>query len=360
MATNTNTSTTHKAALCTAKGTPLSVSHRPTPIPGPGQVLIHPHAVALNVVDAYMRDLGFSLETFPAVLGSDVAGTIVATGPPETIPDFLRTPGTRVTAFASAFYEQGRPDHGAFQERVLVSADAVSPIPDDLGWAQAATLPMVVLVALSAWDMFSYDYLSPDVDGNKHEAVLVWGAATGIGTMAVQTAKMMGYTVVATASEQNHEYLKGLGADVVYDYHDKEAVQKSVVEFVRGREGLQMKNCFFGQGDLTIPQAILKELDGESGGSFIAHAPPLLPGTGMVDGVNVEFLAPKPGKEARDAQQRTWFNVYLKEKLASGEGFRSCPEVKVVGEGLESIDQALTDLREKGVRCVKPVVILQK
>jgi len=360
MTTDPTNSTNHKAALCEAAGTPLSVSYRPTPTPGPGQVLICPHAVALNIADTYMRDIGFSLETYPAVLGSDVAGTIVATGPPDTIPDFLRTPGTRVAAFASIFYEKGRPDYGAFQDRVLVSANAVSPIPDALSWTEAATLPMVVLVALSAWDLFGYDYLAPDVEKNKDEAVLIWGAATGIGTMAVQTAKLMGYTVVATASEQNREYLKGLGADVVYDYRDGKAVQKSVVDFVRGREGLKMKNCFFGQGDLTIPQAILQELNGKSGGSFISHAPPLLPGTAMVDGVDVKFTGLKPEKEARDAQQRAWFNVYLKEKLAGGGSLRPCPEVKIVGEGFESIDQALTDLRANGVRCAKPVVILKK
>ncbi|KAH7014547.1 chaperonin 10-like protein [Microdochium trichocladiopsis] len=350
-------SKTHLAAQCTDKGTPLSVSSRPTPTPGPGQVLIRPSAVALNIVDTIQRDIGFHVDTYPSVLGSDIGGTIVSAGP-SGVPEYLSKPGTRVTTFASAFFEHGNPDYGAFQELVLVPAASVSPIPDGMDWPEAASLPMNIYVALAAWDMCGLDYLSPTA-GGKNEAILVWGAATSIGTMAVQTAKLMGYTVVATASEANHEYLRGLGADVVFDYHDIEAAQKSVVGFVQGTQWMKMRYCFLGAGDLAGPQAILKELNGDQGGAFIAHAPLVPADAKTVDGVEVKFISPREGDDEREKQYAGWFNVYLREKLADGK-IRPSPEVKIVGKGLAAIDAALTDLKEKGVKCAKPVILLQE
>ncbi|KAJ1323620.1 NADPH:quinone reductase [Microdochium nivale] len=369
MATSTATSTTtsngstHSAALYTAKATPLAVSSRPTPSPGHGEVLISLRAVGLNIVDTIMRDTGFMVDAYPSVLGSDVAGTILAVGP-SGVPEYLQKPGTRVTAFATAFYRRGEPDYGAFQELVLVSASSVCPLPEGMGWAEAATLPMVVMVAGVAWDILGLDYTySPpagpenDSSNNKNakEAILVWSAGTGVGTMAVQTSKLMGYAVIATASPGNHEYIRGLGADVVFDYRNAAAAERDILAYVRDR-GLAMKSCFFGYGDLVPCQNILSQLNGKHGGAKIAHAPPIPEGAKMVEGVDVQFISANTDDAAREQQFARIFNVYLREKLMRGE-IRPSPDVKIVARGLEGLDGALTDLKEKGVKCAKPIVI---
>ncbi|KXJ88028.1 chaperonin 10-like protein [Microdochium bolleyi] len=358
--TATGNSGTHRAALNAEKAAPLSVSSRPTPNPGPGQVLISVRAVGLNIVDTIMRDMGFMITEYPCVLGSDVAGTILATGT-SGVPESFK-PGTKVAAFASAFFQHGKPDYGAFQEVVLVSVGGVTLMPETMGWAEAATLPMVVFVALAAWEMLGLDYTySPakgsDENKNANKAILIWGAGTGIGTMAVQTAKLMGYTVIATASPGNHDYLKGLGADVVFDYRDAAAAERDILQYVRGRN-LAMKNCFFGYGELAPCQNILKELNGENGGAKIAHGPPIPESAKKVDGVDVSFISPSSDEVVREKQFAQWMSVYLRDKLASGE-IQPSPEVKIVGKGLESIDSALTELREKGVKCAKPVVVFE-
>jgi NADPH:quinone reductase and related Zn-dependent oxidoreductases len=90
---------THQAAIIPQNGTgPLAVVQRETPTPGPNEILVEVHAVALNPVDCYQRDMGMFIEEYPAVVGSDVSGIVAKTGSSVTLQ-----PGTRVTAFASAF-----------------------------------------------------------------------------------------------------------------------------------------------------------------------------------------------------------------------------------------------------------------
>ena len=71
----------HQAAILSQKGGPLSVGERTTPEPGPNEVLIEVKAVALNPVDCWQRDLGMPpVPSYPAVIGSDVAGLIAKVG----------------------------------------------------------------------------------------------------------------------------------------------------------------------------------------------------------------------------------------------------------------------------------------
>ncbi|KAL6696869.1 GroES-like protein [Trichoderma pleuroticola] len=191
----TSTMTTeHDAAILPQSGGPLSVGKRPTPEPGPNEVLIEVKAVALNPCDYYQRDHGMPpVPIYPAVLGSDTAGVVAKLGSNvTTVPG----PGSRVIAFASSFYQNGSPDHGAFQKFTLAQSELVIPLPDDLSFEEGAVFPMAVSTALTAWTAIGILLDTRYTPADK-QAVLIWGASSSVGTFAVQSAKSLGFTVYA-------------------------------------------------------------------------------------------------------------------------------------------------------------------
>ncbi len=174
----------------------LHVADRELPEPGAGQVRVRVRASGLNPMDRKVRS-GEMQQMFPtelpAVLGVEVSGTVDAVGPEV---DGLAV-GEEVLGFA---------DGGGYAEYAL--ATTVAPKPAGLGWAEAAALPVAAETAQSVLDR---------LEVKQGETVLIHGAAGGVGTVAVQIAGSRGASVIGTASEANHDYLRGLGAvPVVY------------------------------------------------------------------------------------------------------------------------------------------------
>jgi NADPH:quinone reductase-like Zn-dependent oxidoreductase len=129
----------------------------------------------------------------PTVLGLEIAGTVDGVGPGV---DGLAV-GDDVLGFA---------DGGGYAEYAL--ATTVAPKPAGLDWAAAAALPVAAETALRVLGL---------LEVARGDTVLIHGAAGAVGTVAVQLAVSRGATVVGTASEPNHDYLRELGATpVVY------------------------------------------------------------------------------------------------------------------------------------------------
>lgn len=176
-----------------------------TPAPGPGEVLIRIRATSVNPVEWKIREGGLARLfpcLFPLVLGWDAAGTIAALG--EGVTGFEI--GDRVWSYCR------KPDiqWGTYAEYVTMTADAVAPMPANLSFAQASTIP---LVGLTSWQsLFDVAEIRPG------QTVLIHAGAGGIGSLAVPLAKWAGATVIATARAANHDYVRGLGADHVIDY----------------------------------------------------------------------------------------------------------------------------------------------
>ncbi|KAK7546049.1 chaperonin 10-like protein [Phyllosticta citricarpa] len=103
-------SSRHLAAVFTAAGSPLEIQDRPTLTPGPNDLISEVKSIALNPVDHMQRETGFHVSLNPAVLGSDIAGIVVASGMSLNV-------GARVAAFAAAFWIEGIPDYGGMQQR---------------------------------------------------------------------------------------------------------------------------------------------------------------------------------------------------------------------------------------------------
>ena len=344
------TSSQHLAAILPTKAAGvLEIKHRPTPTPGPLDLLIQVKSIALNPIDYYQRDKGFPpLDHYPTILGSDVAGTVVSAG--SSVPSDAPKPGTRVAAFAPCFFTKGLPDYGAFQTRVLVPAANVVPLPSKIGFTEAALLPMGVVTTWSGWYSIGLPrdtaYTAKDKKG-----LLVWGGASSIGSAAVQVAKSMGFNVYVTASEKHHEYLKGLGASKVFDYKNENVVE-DIVKAAKA-DGVTVQAGFDAVGQVKSCLDILKELKGE-GTAKLATAVPPSEDTPKAEGVEVKFVSAPEGEKERTEHFHFVLGVWLKEKLEKGE-FVPSPKAQVVEGGLESIDKGLDELKE-GVSGVKLVL----
>lgn len=159
-----------------------------------GQVRIRVRAIGLNPMDVRLRSGSLKDEMpirFPAILGSDMAGVI----------DQL---GGGVTALSKGDRVAGLAQSGAYAEYAIASAELVSPIPDEVDFEHAATIPTAGEAAQRAIKL-----LHPKLT----ETVVVNGAAGSVGSAAVQLLVRMGVKVIGTASEDNQAYLRKLGAE---------------------------------------------------------------------------------------------------------------------------------------------------
>ena len=146
--------------------------------------------------------------TFPAVTGRDGAGTVVAVGDGVTDPAV----GMRVCFMAPRGV-------GTWVQQLALPAAGVVKIPASLTFEQAAALP---LAGVSAWAG-----LLDTANVGAGMRVLIHAAAGGVGGIAVQLARHRGAYVIATCSEWNVDYVRGLGAQEVIAY-DRDAFEQKV------------------------------------------------------------------------------------------------------------------------------------
>ena len=233
---------------------------------------------------------------------------------------------------------------------MLVPAANVVPLPEKIGFNEAALLPMAVV---TAWSGFYSIGLPRDTayEAKDKKGLLVWGGASSVGSAAVQVAKSMGFKVYVTASEKHHEYLRGLGASEVFDYRSENVVG-DIVEAAK-KDGVTVQAAFDSAGQVRECLDILKELKGE-GTARLATAVPIPEDSPKVEGVEVKFVSAPGGGEERTEHFHFVFGVWLKGKLEEG-GFVPSPKVQVVEGGLESVNKGLDELK-KGVSGVKLVL----
>jgi NADPH:quinone reductase-like Zn-dependent oxidoreductase len=172
----------------------LNVVEVERPKPGPGQLLLRVKAAGINPGEAKIREgLLHSMwpATFPSGQGSDLAGTVEETG--EGVSGFA--PGDEIIGYT---------DERASQAEYAVIGQAhATPKPPGLSWEVAGSLFVVGATAVAAIRAISV---------STGDTVVISGAAGGVGSIAVQLAKLEGATVIGLASEPNHEWLRSHGA----------------------------------------------------------------------------------------------------------------------------------------------------
>jgi NADPH:quinone reductase len=192
----------------------LRTADIPTPEPGDDEVLVELRASGVNRADVLTRGGGYHAAGRPPIVpGFEGSGIVREAGPAVTGVSV----GDRVLAFG------GRP--GFYAEYVAVPQGHVVLIPETLDWNSAAALPVA---PLSAW--YCLRHLARLRSGEK---VLVWAAASGVGDAAVQIAKHLGATVIATAgSDEKVAWAVENGADAGINH-----ARDDVLERTRGIVG---------------------------------------------------------------------------------------------------------------------------
>jgi len=195
-----------KAAVLRDFGDPenFQIQDLPRPVPAAGQVLVRIAASSLNPIDYKLRGGGRDMAPdAPTVLGCDMAGVVVETGPGTA--GFA--PGDRVHGCVGGV----KGLQGTYAEYVAADARLLAKVPAGLDLRRAAALP---LVTLTAWEgLVDRARIRPA------DTVLVHGGAGGVGHVAIQIAKAKGARVVATVSSPAKAALaRDLGADETVDY----------------------------------------------------------------------------------------------------------------------------------------------
>jgi NADPH2:quinone reductase len=195
-----------KAAYIEQTGPPenIKIGDLPDPVPGPGQVLVQVHAVALNPIDLYIRSgmVAFPL-AFPYIIACDLAGTVEKLGPGSQ----RFKAGDRVWGSNQGLL--GR--QGVASEYAVVDQEWLYPTPALLPDGQAAAMALVGITAHLG--LFRYGQLK------SGEVVYVPGGAGGVGSMVIQMAKAAGAKVATCAGSQERiELCKSLGADLALNY----------------------------------------------------------------------------------------------------------------------------------------------
>jgi NADPH:quinone reductase-like Zn-dependent oxidoreductase len=208
-----------KAIICPRYGSPdvLQLREVVKPVPHEDEVLIQIHAASLNSRDLRMlRADPFFIRLMPGglfrpknkILGADLAGRVEAIG--CNVKQFK--PGDEVFGFLPS--ATGR---GTFAEFVCARENLIALKPANLTFEQAAAVPEAAMTALQG--LRDKGNLQP---GQK---VLINGASGGVGTFAVQIAKVVGAEVTAVCSTRNLEMVRSIGADHIIDYKKEDFTQ---------------------------------------------------------------------------------------------------------------------------------------
>ncbi len=182
---------------------PMRLAEVPTPNIGEYEILAEIHAASINPIDFKIRDGKVKLlikYEMPLILGNDFSGVVVRVG-------------AKVSRFKVGDEIYARPRKskiGTFAEFIAIHEDDIALKPKNLSFEEAASIPLVGLT--------SYQALHDIMQLQSGQKVLIHAGSGGVGTFAIQLAKLMGATVATTASEAGANLVTTLGSDEVINY----------------------------------------------------------------------------------------------------------------------------------------------
>ena len=192
----------------------LNIKEVDRPVPGEGEVLVKIHAAGINPVDwkireGRLKERGYPHQ-FPVILGWDMAGVVEAFGH-----------GARRFAVGDKVFAYARRPvihQGTYADYICLPESYLAVKPTNLSFVEAACVPLAALTA--------YQSLFDAARLKKKETIFILGASGGVGSFAVQMAKITGAKVIALASQKNHAYLKRIGAGKTLDYQKGDFVKE--------------------------------------------------------------------------------------------------------------------------------------
>ncbi len=251
------------------------------------ELLVKVHASCINPADWKIRKGMLKIVTgnkFPMILGFDLAGEVVEVGANVT----------RFTIGDSIYGTLKPPNAGAYAEFVAVSENCAVLKPTNISYTEAASIPVAGLTALQG--------LRDQGNIKPGQAVLINGASGGVGTFAVQIAKILGAEVTGVCSTKNLDFVKSLGADRVIDYTQQDFTQ----------EPTQYDIIFdaVGKQSFSDCKKVLKP-----NGIYVTTLPTP---ENILPGIVTKFI---PGKKAKLVLEspKAQDLVYLKELIEAGK-----------------------------------------
>lgn len=212
----------------------LHMAERPIPQPEDHEVQIQILYTSVNPVDWKIREgmlQGRLPHEFPITPGWDAAGIVTEAG--------RSVKHLKVGNEVFSYCRKPVIHDGTYAEYICFDAQHVALKPKTLSFAQAAAIP---LVGLTAWQaLFDFAKLKKD------ETILIHAGAGGVGSLAIALAKNAGAKIYTTASEENHAYVKKMGADVAIDYR-----KESFVDLLKKLEPQGIDVVLDGLGGETL------------------------------------------------------------------------------------------------------------
>ena len=289
-------SATMKAIVVHQYGGPevLKYEDAPRPEPKENQILVRVIAAGVNPVDTYVRSGKFGAATLPLIPGRDIAGIVEEVGP-------------GATKFKKGDAVYGNVRNGGYAEFAVAVEKDIALKPAALDFVEAAAVPVA---ARTAWNA-----LVETAHLSAGQTVLIQGGSGGVGSFAIQIAKVRGAKVFATASTGNQDLLKELGADVAIDYTKQkfEDVVKNVdvVLETAGKETLERSYPVVKKGGYLV--SIVGPTDPAKVQHYGIQAPPLALSASALSELTKLFDAKKikvvvtetlPLSEAQKAQEQ--------------------------------------------------------
>ncbi|KZV72140.1 GroES-like protein [Peniophora sp. CONT] len=351
----------HRVLQIPAKAAPFELSTRPTPTPGPGQVLIKNETIGLNLIDHFMQAYGIYIPddkyTPGFITGQEAAGTVEAVGE-----------GVTSIKVGDKVCYQGGPEQTmfAFQEKSIADAVRCCKVPNGITVDEAATLPLCVATAAVGLYQTENHRGGPGVgltppwaEGGlgkyAGQPILIAGGASAVGQFATQFAKLSGFNpIIVTASASSTELCKSRGATHVIDYRTTPAEELPAV--VRDITSAPLPVIFDTISQPPTQEACWKLLAPGGALALTRHAVPSVGASGVRrDDAEGKLAVVVYGMANQGVNLKFGEDMYKALDQYLKDGSIKPTKVEIVDGGLEGV-QAGLDRIKAGVNGVKLVI----
>ncbi|TIA13621.1 oxidoreductase-like protein [Aureobasidium pullulans] len=312
------------------------------------EIIVENYSFSINPIDWKVRDLGWLINTWPMVLGCDIAGVVTKVG--SNVHRFNK--GDRVIGHTVSLLAN-KAKNGSFQHFVAVEAAKAAKLPDSISFSDACVLPLALdTAATGLFNSSEKGYLGlqwPTLQaGQSDMKVVIYGASSSVGALAVQLATASGAYVIAIASRRNTDFCHSCGAKEVYDYNDASVVD-DVVKAVKSASQpgfVGIYDAISNEDSYKITVPILEKL-GSGNLATVLPGPDNMPSTSKsnyIEGIN-------------ETVHVLWEN-FVGPALEQGK-LKCVPSPHVVGNSLEDVEKGLY-ANKKGVSAKKIIIELKK
>lgn len=317
-------------------------------LPDDDEIVVKVAAVAINQVDWKQQESPWDHFQYPLALGEDVAGEVVDVGGGVT----RFRPGDRVLGHALVLAT--RDDrHAAFQNHSVIAQNMASPIPQALAFEQAVVLPLAVSTASAALFQ-SEDGLglpAPSLTPSKSgQWIVIWGGTSAVGGNSIQLAVAAGVEVIATASANNIDTVKKLGASEVVDHRSPTATD-DIRKLLAGKTIIGAFDAIGSSKNSYKPLALA--VQDATGNKCIVSTGDEVDEGDEVEGVEFKSIYAVASRDNETGKKI--YEDFLPGALASGQ-YTIFPEPKVAGKGLHAIQGAFE--HSKKASASKSVVLV--